>query len=315
MEKINFTNSKTIINKYGGADNKITISYNNKLYMLKKPNVAKGNIEASYINNIFSEYIGCHIFNSIGIKAQTTLLGTYEENGKIKIVCACEDFTEGGTWRLAEFQNLKNSFPETSGTSNGTSTSLEEILEVLDNHNDIKDKEELKEFFWNIFIVDSLIGNFDRHNGNWGILVNDKTNEVKLAPVYDCGATLFAQLTDEQMKLIINNKGEINNRVYNSPTSALTINNKRINYYNFISSLENEDCNKALKNIYPRIDMDKINSIIDSIDYISNDRKNFYKIILSARYKKIIEVSYYKLLKREETANEDFNTEEDEEEI
>ena len=77
MEKIDFTNAKRIINRYGGADNKITIKYNNKLYLLKKPNVVKNNVNASYINNIFSEYIGCHIFNNIGIRAQNTILGIY----------------------------------------------------------------------------------------------------------------------------------------------------------------------------------------------------------------------------------------------
>ena len=35
----------------------------------------------------------------------------------------CEDFTGNG-WRLVEFQNLKNSFPETPSSSNGRTTAL-----------------------------------------------------------------------------------------------------------------------------------------------------------------------------------------------
>ena len=39
MDKlIDFTNCKQIINKYGGADTKKTIIYNNKYYLLKFPN-------------------------------------------------------------------------------------------------------------------------------------------------------------------------------------------------------------------------------------------------------------------------------------
>lgn len=165
MEKIiDFSNSKQIINKYGGADTKKTIIYNNKFYLLKFPNNANQNKEASYSNNIFSEYLGCHIFNLIGIKAQNTILGTYkQENGIVKNVCACEDFTGEG-WRLVEFQNLKNSFPETSSSSNGRNTSLSEILDVINNHTDIDDKQSLKEHFWNMFIVDGLIGNDDDCN-------------------------------------------------------------------------------------------------------------------------------------------------------
>ena len=47
-----------------------------------------------------------------------------------------------------------------------------------------------------MFAVDALIGNFDRHNGNGGVLVNENTDELKIAPIYDCGSCLFSQLTD-----------------------------------------------------------------------------------------------------------------------
>lgn len=33
-----------------------------------------------------------------------------------------------------------------------------------------------------MLIVDSFVGNFDRHNGNWGFLVDNKTNQVLIAP-------------------------------------------------------------------------------------------------------------------------------------
>lgn len=298
MEKIiDFSNSKQIINKYGGADTKKTIIYNNKFYLLKFPNNANQNKEASYSNNIFSEYLGCHIFNLIGIKAQNTILGTYkQENGIVKNVCACEDFTGEG-WRLVEFQNLKNSFPETSSSSNGRNTSLSEILDVINNHTDIDDKQSLKEHFWNMFIVDGLIGNYDRHNGNWGVLVNDETQEIKIAPIYDCGSCLFSQLTDEQMSKILMNQSEINNRVYNRPTSTITENSKRINYYDFISSLKDDDCNEALKRIMTQIDMIKIEQEIDSMLIISDIRRKFYKIMINERYEKILKYSYNKLLK------------------
>ena len=121
---IDFTNMKQVINKYGGADTKKTIIFNGKYYLLKFPNNAKQNKDISYSNNIFSEYLGCHIFNSVGILAQNTILGIYrQDNGVTKNVCACEDFTGNG-WRLVEFQNLKNSFPETPSSSNGKTTAL-----------------------------------------------------------------------------------------------------------------------------------------------------------------------------------------------
>ena len=35
------------------------------------------NDNLSYANSCISEYLGCHIFNMIGIKAQETILGSY----------------------------------------------------------------------------------------------------------------------------------------------------------------------------------------------------------------------------------------------
>ena len=91
---INFTNLPTKNKGYAGANgSKICIIYNNEAYMLKFPALAFKNKNLSYANSCVSEYIGCHIFESIGILAQKTLLGTYTKNGKEKIVVACKDFT------------------------------------------------------------------------------------------------------------------------------------------------------------------------------------------------------------------------------
>lgn len=115
-----------------------------------------------------------------------------------------------------------------------------------------------------MFIADSLLGNFDRHNGNWGFLINRDTKEIEIAPIFDCGSCLYPQLEDSQMKEYINKPGEINKRIYIFPNSALKLNNKKINYYEFINSGKVDDCNKALLRVYPKIDFRKINDIIDN---------------------------------------------------
>ena len=90
-------------------------------------------------------------------------------------------------------------------------------------------------------------------------------------------------------------KEEMEARVYVFPTSVIKIDDKKINYFEFISNVENEECNKALKRIYPLIDIEKINKIIEETPYISNIRKEFYKKIMNLRYEKIIKYSYQKL--------------------
>ena len=148
-----------------------------------------------------------------------------------------------------------------------------------------------------MFIADSLVSNFDRHNGNWGFLINEKLKEVEIAPIYDCASCLYPQLADEMIEEYINDKTEMDARVYVFPTSALKLEGKKINYFNYINSLENEECNQALLRIFPKIDLKIINKIVDETQEISKIRKEFYKKIIKLRYENILKLAYNKLSK------------------
>ena len=290
---IDFTNCEINKFKYYGGKNggKFCVKYLGEDYMVKFPGMNKGNISMSYSNNCISEYVVCHIMETLGLKVQKTLLGTYKIGNKEKVVVACKDFTNQGII-LKQFAELKNSQIETS--ENGYGTELKEILETIESQ-EIYDVNKLKDFFWDMFIADSLVGNFDRHNGNWGFLIDEGAEKIEIAPIYDNASCLYPQLDDETMENIMKNKEEMEARVYVFPTSAIKINDKKINYFEFIGSLENEECNKALKRIYQLIDIKKINKIIENTPYISNVRKEFYKKIINLRYEKIIKYSYEKL--------------------
>ena len=67
-------------------------------------------------------------------------------------------------------------------------------------------KKELEAYFWDMFVVDALIGNWDRHNGNWGFLYSQEKDELELAPIFDCGSSLFPQVDEEMMKMILSSK-------------------------------------------------------------------------------------------------------------
>lgn len=290
---IDFTNCEVNKYKYYGGKNggKICIIYNNEDYMLKFPSVNE-NVDG-YSNSCISEYVTCNIIKTLGLKVQDTILGIYDLNGNKKVVVACKDFTSNGNV-FKQFAELKNSQIESS--KNGYGTELDEVIETIENQT-VYDSNKLKEFFWDMFIVDCLVGNFDRHNGNWGFLINEVLKKIDIAPIYDCASCLYPQLSDERIAEIINNEEEMEARIYVFPTSALKVNNKKINYFEFISKLENEDCNKALLRIYPKIDFEKINNVIDETPAISDIRKDFYKKIIKLRYEKILKWSYDKLFK------------------
>ena len=281
---IDFTNATEEFNNYKGSEKKKTLIYNNKKYLVKFPDpVREKNRNISYINNAFSEYIGSNVFNITDIKTQNTVLGKYEYNGKEKIVCACEDFTDD-EHVLYEFENLVLS----TNLDKKIETELNDIMEVIEESKMI-DTESTKREFWNMFVIDSIIGNTDRDNGNWGFLLNKKTGKIEFSPIYDCGSCLNPMLEDEEIKKI--NEVELKNLAINC-YSCLKENGKKINYMTYIKQMKNEECNDAIKRLFANIKIDQIKNFIDNIGCMSDVRKDFYKKIIEHRYeiiKKIYE--------------------------
>ena len=293
---IDFTDMPTRKKAYAGANGgKIAIVYEGEQYMLKFPPHPKRNKEMSYTNSCISEYLGSHIFEVVGIPVQETILGTYQVNGKEKVVVACKDFTSHDTV-IQDFASLKNTLID-SGHS-GYGTELSEIQEAIDEQTAVN-PSELKMRFWDMFIVDALIGNWDRHNGNWGFLYNSRTDEISIAPVYDCGSCLYPQADEGVMKMTLEDSAEMDFRVFEIPLSGIRQDGEKIRYFDLISSLKNRDCNAALKRIVPKIDMNRINTLIDETPSISELQKTFYKRMLAERKEKILDKSLMLLRKRE----------------
>lgn len=181
---------------------------------------------------------------------------------------------------MQDFASLKNTVID-SGHS-GYGTELSDIMRAMEDQTAFP-PALLQQHFWNVFIIDALIGNWDRHNGNWGFLYNTATDEIAIAPVYDCGSCLYPQADEAIMRDTIDKQPERDFRTFSIPLSSIKVNGKKINYFDFISSLENADCNKALKRMLPKINMDAIFRIVDETPFISNLQKQFYKTMLQTR--------------------------------
>lgn len=292
MER-DFTGAK--INRfrmYGGNNgNKISIMYEGENYMLKFPPKPSRNPEMSYTNGCVSEYVACHVFETLGIDTQKTLLGTYGD----KVTVACRDFAVEG-YELKDFASLKNTVIESS--SNGYGTDLQEVLSTIREQQMLSPKK-LEQFFWEMFVGDSLLGNFDRHNGNWGFLVNEGAGEIKIAPIYDCGSCLYPQLGEKNMEKVLSSQKEIDERIYVFPNSALKQNDRKINYCQFLTTTEIPECISAIKKIGSRVDLAKINAVIDSTPYITELHREFLKTMIKERKEKIIDKALGRLVQRE----------------
>ena len=273
---IDFTNAIEEINNYKGSEKKKTLIYDNKKYLVKFPDpIREKNKNISYINNAFSEYVGSNIFKICGFRTQNVILGKYFYNGKEKIVCACEDFTDE-EHILYEFENLALS----TNPDKKIETELEDIMEVIEESKMI-DTQEITEKFWDMFVIDSIIGNTDRHNGNWGFILNKKTSNINFSPIYDCGSCLNPMIEDEELKKI--NEAELKNLATNC-YSCIKENGKKINYMSYIKQMKNKECNNAIKRVFKNIDIEKIKYFIDDIEEMSNIRKEFYINLVNYRY-------------------------------
>lgn len=282
---IDFSKCDEELNNYKGSEKKKTLIYDNKKYLVKFPDpIREKNKNISYINNAFSEYVGSNIFKIAGFETQNTILGKYNYNGKEKIVCACEDFTDGNHV-LYEFENLALS----TNPDKKIETELSDVMEVIDEINSTKKiniilNDNIKEKFWDMFIIDCLIGNTDRHNGNWGLLINAKSNRAIFSPIYDCGSCLNPMLEDEAIQNLT--EVEIKNLAINC-YSCIKENGKKINYMTYIKQMKNEECNNAICRVFDKIDIEKIKKFINGIEVMSNVRKDFYIKIIEIRYESI----------------------------
>lgn len=265
---------------FSGAEKKFEIIIDGHRYIVK----FQKNSEVGLTYNYVSEYLGSHIFQSIGIPVQETFLGTCDG----KNVVVMKNFLEPED-ALVAFNGVGESSLERDKEL--YQYTYEDITAMLTENMKSTNVAETIERFWDMFIVDALIGNFDRHGSNWGFIKRD--NKYRIAPVYDNGSSLYPKLnTDEKIAEVLVSQEEIDKRIYQFPTSHIKVKNRKSSYFQVISSLQFEACNEALKRIVPRIDLEQINRIIDEIEEISELRKQFYKTMLQQRYEKILMYSY-----------------------
>ena len=283
---------------YAGSDRKNAIIYNGDRYMIKfsAHQEPKNNYATSCVNNVLSEYIGSHIASLSGIPTHETLLGTY--NGEL--VVACKNFLKPGE-TLHEFSwYLKNQY---DSSDIKRTPILSQIYQTINTHPDLSQIRQVAiDRYWDTFVVDALIGTFDRHAGNWGYIVGiDDT--IRPAPIYDCGSCLYSGLSVDQMQKVASSELSVAKRLFSYPKAALFVGEKdvKVGYYDMLSSGYDRACCRAVLRIFPRIHMDDVREVIRGTPCLSKERSLFYETMLEHRYELILERAYLRV------ANDDYD--------
>lgn len=282
LNNINAHIIKEELNVYSGSERKKTLLMDDgQRYMLKFPDPTREKgLRLSYINNTISEYLGCHVYQTIGLSVQKTSLGIYIADmagtGTPKIACLCRDFKNDGI-TLHEAEKLLLSSVDSDAQNSLTLSTVKRLLKETTN-----DWQTAWKKYCDMTIVDALIGNTDRHNGNWG-LAEYPDHTIAMAPVFDCGSSFSPLLSDEELSERIANREAL------TVQSALRDENthRKLSFAEILNGHEPEIL-RAERRIIPKISLQAINDVIDSIPYISERRKGFYKSLVSVRYEKLL---------------------------
>lgn len=298
MEIYDFSNAEysNRNGSYGGAaGDKDGIVINGEPWIAKYPKsnegMAKNDKLSRFSQTPLSEYIGSHIYEILGYPVHKTLLGIR----KNFLVVACKDFCDEKT-RLLEMRTLKNIHisemnqkfnVDLHKTDDDHLVNLNELFIHFELNPEISKIKGVAERFWNQVVIDGLVGNNDRNNGNWGIL--SCGNNRELAPIFDNGASFYPKkstLAIEQILKLPEADQARNNANVQEP---FTIDGEHhLNYRSILALTESEipliQVNLLKKAIIKNTELveNKLSEIVDFIKSIPNSY-NGYEIISEPR--------------------------------
>ena len=263
---------------YDGNTRKFGITIDNVDYIVKFPK--EGNF------SVYSEYIASNFIQKLNISCHDVELGLYDGS----VVNVIRDFKTGTDYQLHPYKEVKQSSVDTDLSTK--EYTYNDVVHIIECNNKLTDKKEALRAFWNMFFCDAVIGNRDRHWGNWGYLKNDKVSFP--SPLYDNGGGLFPDIN----RVISNYKTDrysfIYDRVYKFPASLFLIyrddkgRNCRTNYYNVCNdNLINDSIFNECLNYFKSINKnDIVHFIFDVVEDIDIDKelKRFYIEIVYMRF-------------------------------
>ena len=105
------------------------------------------------------------------------------------------------------------------------------------------------------------------------------------------------------MEQALVNEDVMNARIYQFPTSAIKLDGRKINYYDFLMSAEEPQCNAAIQRMVPKINLEQIKGFIEEVPFITELQKTFYK-----RFEQILKPVYDMVMSEKQEMSESNRT-------
>lgn len=277
----NFDNYNLFNLCFSGVVPKVCCKHNNIVYIVKsdKPNEYK----------CLSEYLASKIAKVLDIDCQKVSLGYRND----LLSCGIEVFNNGDSLIHHYYDVNDSSLNSLDCDVRELPYTLEFILEVLRTYNSIDvTSEELISNFVTMCLFDCLIGNYDRHWGNWGFLGAKK--DYIICPLFDNGSSLYPKISVDEINSTIYDKKEIYKNVYEFPKSQIRrTKKKKYLYKDLMCELLNLGFREEFKSF-----IDKFENNIENINAIFNEeiltsvipkiRLDFLHYMLMLRFKLLI---------------------------
>lgn len=300
----------------GGTRNKVVVenATDNCLYFFKT-SLKKGGMD--YIFEFWSEVIASEVGRSLGFDTLQYDVAVNKQTlgclSKSMIDLSCEQLDEGYKW----IKRYQPSY-DTENRDAYTFQVIEETLNSLFKDNNFTEQ------LISTLIFDCIIGNEDRHQENWGIIVSTKSVEqtrgfifskkslvpktsYKFASIYDSGSSLGRELREDKINQMLTDSIQLNAYINRGQSEIhwkgehgkqkhFELLNKiaESGYRTFIAA--------EIKRIRDLYDEEKIISLIRHIDdclpktfelhKIPERRKDFLVKLITLRIKRLLSIHY-----------------------
>lgn len=249
---------------YNGSEDKFGITCGGTNYLVKQ--------QKKDWRNVYSEAIASNFIEACGINCHKTFLAQYND----KDVVVCEDFTSK-CGPLFTLKSINSSSIDTDDDRH--EYFYEDVIYELERINNV-DIRSVKHGFMYMYLMDLILGNSDRHKGNWGMC--KKNGVYTFSPIFDNGACLFPRnhnftVTEDWMR----------ERVFVFPNSKLMFNSekRRSSYYEIWQTTV---IPAWLREFASTLDVVEIMSKVLESFNIVGDEASYYRTLVYYRYSGIV---------------------------
>jgi len=150
--------------------------------------------------------------------------------------------------------------------------------------------------FLKVITLDCLIGNTDRHHGNWAFIIDDNGTWLRLSALYDNGSSLCYLERPDRIALMEKDKMMLEAALFTKPKSQIGLGNIRpVNHFDlfsYVCSKYNKDMKQIMKNLESGITDKNVSELLEQFadGIIEVSMKRFLKLFLIKRKDRMLDL-------------------------